>query len=159
MYLLDFSAGNAPFPYGPPPGTRFEGTIVLYPGPTPQRGLIKTRNPELQTFGSISFATTLSRAFELYSDALLGNPWILAYPFLLKGVIPDYNNGQLSLFDEERNSLPVSQPLTFSWPLLALSGGDPLIVFGEWVENSFLPRSVIWKDGFHNVTGNQEIAA
>jgi hypothetical protein len=45
--------------------------------------------------------------------------------------------------------LPISPAFDRGWHLLALSGGHPVTLFGEWDGDQFLPMSVWVEDVFH----------
>jgi hypothetical protein len=50
---------------------------------------------------------------------------------LLKNVVPQQHNGQWFVIDTQHSALPLYIQGDV-WPLLALSGGHPITVFGEW---------------------------
>lgn len=142
--LLSFGYQNQLLDTSLIPGTQVIAQLVFYPGLYPLRALVKQRQPGIEnglpTTGFASITDEIAR----YSQAIAANPWIEQFPLLLKDVIPvprphgweiaDPNGHQLSLrsgFDQ--------------WPLVALSGGHPIIVFGEWDGHTLLPLS-LWAD-------------
>jgi len=88
-------------------------------------------------------------AIAAYSNALACNPWLERFPFLIQQVVPILIEG--SLFVSDRTSLiPTSKRFERNWTLLALSGGHPVTIFGEWNGFDFFPLS-IWIEGkFHS---------
>ena len=73
----------------------------------------------------------IEQALEHQAQALAHNPFLAIFPMLLQQVVPHYDNGQLWLIDKQQQALPL-QVLNKTWPLLALSAGHPICVFGEW---------------------------
>jgi hypothetical protein len=52
------------------------------------------------------------------------------------------------LRDREDRSLPLTTSFSKGWHLLALSGGRPITIFGEWNGDDLLPLSVWAEDHF-----------
>jgi hypothetical protein len=49
----------------------------------------------------------------------------------LNDVVPQHEHGQWWLRDPQNQAIPIAIQGEI-WPLLALSGGHPVTVFGEW---------------------------
>ena len=99
----------------------------------------------------------------------IGGGWHGASPFLLKGVkfhpgagydaadsagipqaaldcvdvVPFNDGGIWRVVDIHHQCLPISPRFPGNWRLLALSGGHPITLFGEWNGLHFLPLSAI----------------
>jgi hypothetical protein len=66
-----------------------------------------------------------------YAERLGRNPWLERLPVAIRQVVP--HRGREDgwwLSDADGQRVPLSGP--HGWQLLALSGGAPIDVFGEW---------------------------
>lgn len=129
---LSFSAGFQPLSPGLPMGVQFEGALCWYPGTCKQRALIKEQGllqslPLPEALGFDSLATALTQQ----AQALALNPLLGLFPMLLRQVTPQHDNGRWWLRDRHQHTVPL-QILSDHWQLLALSGGHPVTIFGEW---------------------------
>ena len=70
------------------------------------------------------------------------NPWLERFPLTLQQVIPLHQEGKWFIRDRDANLLPISSRFERGWTLLALSGGHPVTIFGEWNGNDFYPLSI-----------------
>jgi hypothetical protein len=83
-----------------------------------------------------------------YADVLERNPWLEAIPALLQTMVPESRGEQWFARDINGRLLSLRSESTSGWKLIALSGGYPLTIFGEWNGHSLLPVSA-WTDGRH----------
>jgi len=127
--VLHFGAGTEPLDTSLPTGAAFRGELVFYPSARPQRALIKSREPAA-TFHPAGMS--LDQAHAEYRQALSRCPWIGRHPMLIAGSIPRPFGGDFRLLDEEGRELPLRGSPQSLWKLVAVSGGRPLAVFGEW---------------------------
>ena len=70
-------------------------------------------------------------ALQQQAEALAQNPFMSLLPWLLNDVVPQYEHGQWWLRDHQNQAIPFVVQGEI-WPLLALSGGNPVTIFGEW---------------------------
>ena len=70
------------------------------------------------------------------------NPWGDRIPLSLGAVIPRHEEQQWWLMDVHNQVLPITAGIDQPWLLLAMSGGHPCTVFGEWNGLTFFPLSV-----------------
>jgi|LSQX01.2.fsa_nt_gb hypothetical protein len=143
--ILHFAHGTAPLDTSLVPGTCFNGEVVFFPGAYPLRALIKSREGAAEPLQAMGPGQTIASAAEARAAALARNPWISRFPVLLETVVPTYREGTWVLRDTEGSLLPLHPRFDRGWQLLALSGGYPLALFGEWEEDHFLPLSA-WAD-------------
>lgn len=141
--LLDFAWGRQGYETDWAVGTVVRGEAVFYPGAYPLRALI--RKPEFSAPGLVrpKGYRTLSALAGAYAEALAANPWLLVFPCLLDEVWPVRENGQWRARDAEFRSVPLAEAGDVCWKLLALSGGGPLQLFGEWDGERLLPLSAV----------------
>jgi hypothetical protein len=148
--ILEFSSGGnygggAAFEMTLPAGACFEADLIYYPSEVPLRAIIKERRSSAILPEAVP-AYTLVEAIEAYSAALALNPWIGLFPLLLSNAIPTQLDGRAVLRDPEGRVMPVSTQFTATWNLMAISGGHPLMLSGEWNGDDFLPLAA-WADG------------
>ncbi|MFE4455217.1 SWIM zinc finger family protein [Streptomyces sp. NPDC056796] len=145
--LLSYGApGRAPA-HALPVGAVIDAEVARYPGGGRLRAELGER------FGEPAVATapppggTAAEAVAAYGDALRDDPWLDAWPVVLRDVIPaPSGDGWQLVGAEDGSALPVA-PAALSrpglWTLVALSGGGPLTVFGECGHRGFDPL-VAW---------------
>lgn len=141
--LLDFSFGDAGFPNHFITGSIVKGEMVFYPFAYELRAQLRTpyeiiseEKNALQGFPDFSFFA------KKYSEALFSNPWLLDIPVCFENVIPLLKKDKLFLIDQNKKQIEVLDRNQLGWKLLALSGGHPISVFGEWTGSIFVPLSV-----------------
>ncbi len=130
--VLQFSVGFQPLPPAWPATQVFDAEVGWYDSAWPQRIAIKSQTPlsRLQTLPNIGF-DSIEVALQAQAQALAANPFLAIFAMLLKNVVPQQHNGQWFVIDTQHSALPLYIQGDV-WPLLALSGGHPISVFGEW---------------------------
>jgi hypothetical protein len=128
------------------PGICTEAELVFYPGAFPLRAVIKARSGTPTLLDSLPGHASIRIALETVSAALAQNPWLEQFPISLRTAIPIQRNDGWSIYDHSGARLPVAPGFERGWSLLALSGGHPIGVFGEWDGQHLLPLSA-WADG------------
>ena len=78
-----------------------------------------------------------------YQKALAVNPWLFSYPVYLETVRPVIHNKQHLLVDPTGEVLPINSEYQNFYSLLAISGGAPIAMFGEFDGYQFYPLSVV----------------
>lgn len=139
--LLDFAWGDSSFERDWRLGQWWEAELVFYPSAAPQRALLRSAaEAEAGYVDPLGFPDLPAFA-GAYADGLAANPWLLRFPAWLREVVPLQQDGQWLIVDPNRYQLPLQLPETSAWRLLALSGGRPLHLFGEWNGQVFSPLS------------------
>ncbi|TGE28556.1 SWIM zinc finger family protein [Hymenobacter metallicola] len=139
--VLEFAFGGQPFATALVPEGSYAGSVVYYPGLQPLRAV-----PGPLTFQGIrarvaQAALPLPALLEQYAAALSRNPWLREWPAQLRDVVP------VLLPDETWavQHAPTGQQLRLQctalegWQMLAVGGGQPLYLFGEWNGRSLRP--------------------
>jgi len=160
--VLEFSYNNRPFDVGLAPGLSLDAGLVFYPGAYPLRAVIRERHgtpvslphppppsPHAergsQSADTIGFASVVE-ALEAYSAAITCNPWLELFPMAFTAVIPIQHGDRWLIRDTQECVLPITPRFQRCWQLLAISGGHPVGLFGEWDGDYLLPLSV-WTEG------------
>lgn len=139
--LLDFAAGGRPLPPAQPAGSVLEAELVYFEGATPLRALPKQKTvagPRPRPRGHQGMDSFMQE----WARQLAANPWLDEYPVLLEEVRPGAAADHL--VDGQGLCVPLHPGYTGYWRLAAVSGGEPLAVFGEW--NGYVLRPLtLWK--------------
>jgi hypothetical protein len=153
---LAFAISGQPLSPGLPPGMRTAASVVLYPGSRPQRVLIEEREDVGRPLGRLPGAASWDQALARVADVLAVDPWADVVPLSVRGVTvlppaaraPDQGPaGPWLLRDSESRVLPVAASPEIRWSLLALSGGRPVDVAGEWDGFGFRPQAAATAGG------------
>lgn len=148
--VLQFAAGEASFPEPLAPGTRLEADLAFWPSAWPQRALIRERRggaEPLRAVPTIAGTETVDALLSEAAEALSRLPWIERLLFVLNAVIPvpdpapDPIAGPWRVVDRQGQALRLAAG--DPWPLLALSGGRPVDLVGEWDGEALIPLAVI----------------
>ncbi|MDQ2730600.1 MAG: SWIM zinc finger family protein [Armatimonadota bacterium] len=146
--LLQFAVRGRGFAESLTPGTCVDAELVFYPSAFPLRALIKNHYETTGFPDKLQGFATITEAMEAYGAALAANPWVDRFLFVLEQITPAVEGERWHLVD--RNSRMLELPANFGagWKLLAVSGGHPLTVVGEWNGSEFLLLGCIWEGGF-----------
>lgn len=148
--LLDFSHGHRNFALPLAVGVSFQATLAFYPAAWPLRALLVDAPGQTRPLsGPFSAQPDFASALAIHAEALAANPWLLSYPLAIANVIPVRGRESWRLRDAQGTELPMRISEPDAWELLALSGGQPIHVFGEWSDGALRVLSG-WTDGFHN---------
>lgn len=146
--ILDFAWGSNPYEQNWKIGTQFFGEIVFYPSAFPSRVLVKNHEmttSEIVVKGFENFHDFSNK----YAEAIGQNPWLTLFPVFLENVIPIYQNDQFYIVDSYKNMIPIVEKEGLGWKMLALSGGRPIHIFGQWNGQCFEPFSSVLNQNFH----------
>ena len=146
--VLSFAHGRSPLDVSLVPGACFNGEVIFYPGTGVRRGFVVSRVSSKNLKREGLGVKSLEEAIAQYAQTLSENPWTLQFPMVLSRVWLRCEKGDWCLQDEEGLGLPLSPRFTAGWELLAMSGGRPLAMFGEWDGERLLPLSLWSKKTF-----------
>ena len=136
--ILQFSAAGAPFGQPLLPGTEFEATLAYWPGAYPQRALIRERRSDLTALHALPSVPTFDAFFTEVAAALGCQPWLERFPCVIGTATPLIDtDGNWHLRDQTGAALRLAG--RGHWKLLALSGGQPIDLAGEWDGEALLP--------------------
>ncbi len=146
--LLDFTHGNLPFERILEAGSVLAGELVYFPSNHPTRAVIKKAERELEHVtkkleGLVDFETML----EQYAAAIATQPWLERIPVTISSLIPDKMAEIWVLRDPSNQIIPLHPSYAQIPNLLAISGGHPITVFGEFDGQTLLPLLIHSGDG------------
>ncbi|MEM9917669.1 MAG: SWIM zinc finger family protein [Bacteroidota bacterium] len=144
--LLDYVHQSANFLDHYKVGGAFSGRVSFYPSAYPLRVLLHEKRPLSLHIGELEGHPNIESFLGAYAAALAANPWQQGFPVLLGPVRPSLHQEQLYLIDDKQQAISVAHNGQSWWQLLALSGGHPITVFGEWNGQQLFIESVSTKD-------------
>ncbi len=147
--VLQFSAAGRPFQEAIPPGTCQGGDLVFWPSAYPQRARFGVRRGELTAIvGELPGVPAVSEFLQQFAAALARQPWLERFLCVLKNVTPIPRRAAPWLI---RDATGAALPLAGRehWKLLALSGGRPVDLAGEWNGEELLPLGVAAEGAYH----------
>ncbi|HVW33441.1 MAG TPA: SWIM zinc finger family protein [Acidimicrobiia bacterium] len=138
--VLDFAAAGATLAVAAVLGSVVEAELALYPGSEPRRALFTGERAVVGSAAGLP-AMGIDASLDRVADWVAANPFADRFPVALAGVVPVADGARSLVAEPGVASLPLnagSAVLT----LLALSGGHPVDVFGEWNGYDLTPLSV-----------------
>ncbi len=141
--LLDFAWGNAPYDSQWTLGMCMRAEVVFYPGLYPLRALVSQWTLDTYWPDAISAFANWHAFAQAFSAARSANPWLSTFPGLIDRITPVVPQQTLLLLDEQQLYIPAALNELGIWKLMALSGGHPVSVFGEWNGERFVIYSVL----------------
>ncbi|MBB1255073.1 SWIM zinc finger family protein [Streptomyces sp. OF3] len=146
--LLSYGAGGRPPELDLPVGAVMDAELAYHPGGAPLRAALGRRSAAAP--GPVPDGIRPAEALAAYGEAVRHDPWLTSWPVVLAGVVPIPGEGgegwQLAESDGE-DALPLHRATGAGrWTLAAVSGGDPVTVFGECGPEGFVPHTV-WSEG------------
>ena len=146
--ILEFAVAGQHFAVDLLPGTSMEAELIFYPSNYPLRGVVNKRINTARAPKEISGYSTGEQLLTSYAEVLALNPWVEAVPAPLQTVIPLRRSERWFARDTNGRLLSLRCDASSGWKLIALSGGYPITIFGEWNGRSLLPIAV-WAEGRH----------
>jgi hypothetical protein len=118
------------------PGDGLRADLHFFPGQPELRALLGARDGEPAPAAPPAPVKGIGGMLRGWSAALEHDPWLTAWPAFLTGtpVPPEGKAGKTALWhlvDGDGAALPLADPDSL-WTLLAVSGGHPVTVAGEW---------------------------
>lgn len=132
------------------PGAAVLANLFYYAGVTPLRAIATAIQP-LNLPTDVIVGAPIAAALSGYQRELAQNPWLNRYPLLLADVVvgfaPASSLGcEWFVYDGAQRMLSLSRKSKRQWQLLSLSGGAPIQLFGEWLDDGLLPLG-LWQAG------------
>jgi len=146
--VLQFSAAGQPFPETILPGTCLEAELLFWPSAYPQRARIAARQGETTGIAEgLPGLPTVEKFLREIASALARQPWADRFLCILNGVTPLPREASWLICDGDGRALPLAPGR--HWKLLALAGGHPLDLAGEWDGEVLRPLGVYAEGRYH----------
>jgi SWIM zinc finger len=121
-------------------GAELHADLHYYPAPPPVRAVIGTRHSAPARSPRPEEPGDLAALVAAWAAGLEQDPWLTEWPALLSGT-PAQAQGRWYLADRSGAAVPLLGHDSL-WPLLAVSGGHPVTVAGEWSPAGLTPLTV-----------------
>ncbi|MCW2902761.1 MAG: zinc finger domain protein [Streptosporangiaceae bacterium] len=119
-------------------GGTIDADLAFYPGAQPLRALVAVRHGSPERVAPQG--TTVRGLLREHAEAMGRDPWLDRWPVVLEQVRPARaDDGTPHVVDRHGDALALRT--ADPWRLLALSGGRPVTVAGEWSPGGLLPLS------------------
>jgi hypothetical protein len=156
--LLDFAAAGGTFGVSQVAGAVLEGAVHHYPGAAPARALLAAgAEARAEPAAGLPGAGSIEEALAQIAATVAANPWCDRVPLTLAQVsvarreqaavepassdqAPGEAGERLVVCDAAGATLPLRDDA--AWELLALTGGFPVDLFGEWEDGCLTAVSV-----------------
>ena len=140
--IVDFARPGRSFAWELWPGQAMDAAMARYPGSAPLRVLVADRLGDPVPGGPPPGWADLEEMTVARSRALVADPWTERWPVSVREVVPERAGGGWTLTDRggRRMDLTVAEPA--GWRLVAVAGGRPVHVVGEWGDDDLFPLGV-----------------
>ena len=122
-------------------GTTMDADIHWYPGGITLRAIVGRTTGASAIATSGPAPTSVADAVAAYGWALAGEPWLERYPVSVAATPAPLGNGRWVLSDAT-GALPLSPGFTRIAEIVAVSGGHPVRIVGEWSADGLLPLTM-----------------
>jgi hypothetical protein len=151
--VLQFAAGPAArFAETFLPGTAFAAGLVFWPSAAPLRAMVHERKGEVHPWAEAVSTLSLEGLCQRFADELSRQPFRERTAALLGQVVPVVD-GARRWWLRDASGAAIRLGRGDRWRLLALSGGHPLDVFGEWDGEEFRPLGARVEGRLHPLGG------
>lgn len=151
--VLSFAAGMQPLDTSLLPGFVVDADLVFYPSAHPLRAIVVERRGS-EPGATLGPGLAPSAALRQAALALSRNPWVDRLPLTLSGVRLEWQTGDEPRFwavTAGEPKIPLYGTADVGWSLLAVTGGRPAALFGEWGGESLRVMSVEARGAFFAV--------
>ena len=136
--VLDFAPPHGTLDRSLEVGTVVTAELAFYPGAAPLRALVARKHDEEPARSAVG-AADADEALAGRAAALAKNPWIERWPVALRAAVPvRVEEDRWEIHAGER-ALPLRVTDDVGWRMLALSGGEPAGIYGEWLRGELRP--------------------
>lgn len=154
--ILNYTFGNQPFPDHYEVGMAFEGEVAFFPGAIPVRGLLKHKKALNHAYSLPPYIKDFQEVKTRMAKAIAISPWLSQIPCLIGGITPLIADKKSILLDRKKKQVMASPSIEKQfWKLLAVSGNQPINLFGEWDGNYFLPLTMIYQSRLISLSSNR----
>lgn len=141
--LLAFGAMQQAPALALPVGAVYRAEMAFHSEALPLRAQMESGELDPTNTVAAPEGRTLAAAADEFAAALAADPWQEGWPVVIADAVPD-RDGELA--DAEGRRVPLLCEETALWRLLAVSGGHPVTVFGEYTDAGLEPLTV-WSEG------------
>lgn len=143
--VLEFAWGDQSFETNWDTGKSYQGDAYFYPGAIQQRMILQNVQPGSLLRSNWPVIREWDELFAQRAQLLGQHPWLSQLPVVLHG-IPVFSEEKWLLVDSKKECINFDTYTDGHWTIMALSGGHPIQLFGEWTGESFRVMSALQGD-------------
>ncbi|HKT36964.1 MAG TPA: SWIM zinc finger family protein [Ktedonobacterales bacterium] len=154
--IAQFALPGKPFAELLMPGVSQRAELGFWPGASPHRASLLTRQGDVHSLtGPLPGAAAIEPFLESVAESLARQPWQERFLAVLSQVTPHYD-ANANIW-RVRDANGAALPLTAGehWLLMAISGGRPIDVAGEWDGRQARPLGAL-SDGVYHPLGESD---
>jgi hypothetical protein len=140
VVLLDFAAAGARLGVANVVGSMVEDHLIIYPGSEPCRAALSGHQRVVDT-AAVPASLSIDCSVDQLAAWLATDPWRDRLPVALADVVL-VEEARTWCFEDASGDRLAMAPGVEPWMALALSGGAPMTVFGEWEGGVVHPAAV-----------------
>lgn len=137
--VLTFTPAGQSVPADLVLGTVVDADLCYYPGATRLRALVAHRHAPAETSTTAVGGLRIEASLREYAAALAGDPWLDRWPMWLAGVTPVRTDSGWFVVDDAGAGLALAATAEEPWRLVAVAGGRPVGLAGEWTPAGLRP--------------------
>lgn len=140
--LLDHAHGGRGFEQAWLTGAVFDATLAFFPGSGKLRALCVDRT---EAPAGVLPQSGWAAEWQAVAERVAASPWVPLHPLVMRQAVPVTLGDRMHLVSDGQ-MLPAVIGSPDAWRLLAISGGHPVSVMGEWDGEGFQPLTA-WQPG------------
>lgn len=141
--ILQFSFMGLPFKEPLVPGMCQRGELAYWPGASGVRACFVTRTVEATPLDGLPGQASVEAFLAHVAAALARQPWQDRFLCVLRAVTPIYDSAKAAWWVSDDTGAALPLAASDHWLLLAISGGRPVALAGEWDGAALLPLGVV----------------
>ena len=149
--IEDYSYYKSPFEFQYSLGSVISSNVYYYDKLPQQRALVE-HPKQINASALINWKgyANFDQALEAFHHHIIKNPWVNIFPMILDNIAPFLNNQHEIQGKDSENHLIQLHNLSedSKWQLLAISGGGPICLMGEWDGYKFQPLAILQASNF-----------
>lgn len=149
--VLEFAPPGVALPPSLPVGRGLDAELCFYPSAAPLRALVKARHGLPRPLRDPPGESDWEAALDRHARALAASPWAERWPLVLTRALVVPDGPGWAVRDASDRALPIHRAYGRVWDLLALSGGHPLGLMGEWDGEALRPLGAGRPGEWHDV--------
>jgi hypothetical protein len=137
--IVDFARPGAAFAWELWPGNVLDADVARFPGSAPLRVMVAARRGDPRPGGPPPGWDNLGEVAAARGRTVSSDPWAERWPLSVTGIVPGRRRDRWEISDQFGKRLGLVVQDRVGWKLMALSGGRPLQLLGEWEEDGVVP--------------------
>lgn len=156
--VLNFAHGTAALDTSLLPGTEFEAEVVMFPG-SGLRAAVRNRSSPSKAISQLRGFDSIEAILERHSGLIAFHPFLGSVAFSILGVTPSRKSDRWFIVDRNSAALPLAARDDAGWTCMAVSGGEPIDVIGEFDGRAIRPLAAFHSGQYVSLISTEQAAA